>query len=226
MILAAGRGERMRPLTDHTPKPLLEAGGRALIEYQLEALAAAGVTELVINLSWLGEQLRARLGKGAPWGLLIHYLDEGPVALETGGGLLNALPLLGPEPFWVVNGDVYSDYPFAPRQLLPGQLGHLVLVPNPAHHPHGDFALEQGLLQATGEPRWTYSGIALLRPELFAGQAAGRFPLAPLLYAAAARGELGAEVYAGHWSDVGTPARLAELSRQLRDQPAAADPGC
>jgi MurNAc alpha-1-phosphate uridylyltransferase len=211
MILAAGRGERMRPLTDDRPKPLLEAGGQPLVEYPLRALAAAGVTTVVINLSWQGGMLREQLGDGSRFGLRIAWLDEGPVALETGGGILNALPLLGPEPFWVVNGDVWCDFAFPPRRLEPGTLGHLLLVPNPAHHPAGDFALREGLIRREGSPRHTYSGIALLAPALFAGREPGRFPLAPLLYAAADRGALKGELHEGAWSDIGTPERLEEL---------------
>lgn len=215
MILAAGRGERMRPLTDDRPKPLLEAGGRPLVEYPLRALAAAGVTTVVINLSWQGGKLREHLGDGSRFGLRIAWLDEGPVALETGGGILNALPLLGPEPFWVVNGDVWCDFAFPPRRLAPGTLGHLLLVPNPAHHPAGDFALGEGLVRRDGSPRHTYSGIALLSPALFAGSDPGRFPLAPLLYAAADRGALQGELHEGAWSDIGTPERLEELRGAL-----------
>lgn len=211
MILAAGRGERMRPLTDDRPKPLLEAGGQPLIDYPLRALAAAGVTTVVINLSWQGAKLREQLGDGSRYGLRIAWLDEGPAALETGGGILNALPLLGPEPFWVVNGDVWCDFAFPPRRLSPGALGHLLLVPNPAHHPAGDFALGEGLVRRDGSPRHTYSGIALLSPALFAGSGPGRFPLAPLLYAAADRGALQGELHEGAWSDIGTPERLEEL---------------
>ena len=216
MILAAGRGERMRPLTGDRPKPLLEAGGQALVEYPLRALAAAGITTVVINLSWQGAKLRQRIGDGSRYGLRIAWLDEGPVALETGGGLLNALPLLGPEPFWVVNGDVWCDFPFPPRRLSPGSLGHLLLVPNPAHHPAGDFALCDGLVRRDGTPRHTYSGIALLSPALFAGSQPGRFPLAPLLYAAADSGLLAGELYDGAWSDIGTPARLEALREALQ----------
>lgn len=216
MILAAGRGERMRPLTDDRPKPLLEAGGRSLIDYPLRALAAAGITTVVINLSWQGAKLREQLGDGSRHGLRIAWLDEGPVALETGGGILNALPLLGPEPFWVVNGDVWCDFAFPPRRLAPGSLGYLLLVPNPAHHPAGDFALDDGRVRREGSPRYTYSGIALLSPALFAGSQPGRFPLAPLLYAAADRGALQGELHEGAWSDIGTPERLEELRVALR----------
>jgi len=215
-ILAAGRGERMRPLTDHTPKPLLQVRGRPLIEHHLDALAAAGVREAVINLGWLGARIREHLGDGARHGLRIAYSDEGWPALETGGGIHRALPLLDDAPFVVVNGDVYSDYPLAAlvarAQALPAQdLAHLVLVPNPAHHPRGDFALAEGRLVEPAPPQYTFSGLSVLRPALFAGCAPGAFGVAPLLRAAAQRGQVGAELHRGLWSDVGTPERLAAL---------------
>lgn len=215
MILAAGRGERMRPLTDDCPKPLLQAGGRPLIEYPLFALSAAGVRKVVINLSWRGAQLREHLGDGSRFGLRIDYLDEGPVALETGGGLRNALPLLGAQPFWVVNGDVWCDFDFASRVLAQGTLGHLLLVRNPSHHPAGDFTLSGHRVGDGAVDRLTYSGIALLDPALLAGEVPGRFPLAPLLYRAAAAGQLSGELHGGYWSDVGTPARLEALRKRL-----------
>lgn len=215
MILAAGRGERMRPLTDHTPKPLLRAGGQMLIEYHLRALVAAGITEIVINHAHLGEQIEAALGDGRAYGALIRYSPEGS-ALETGGGIFRALPLLGAGPFLVVNGDVWSDYPFGRLPAAPAGLVHLVLVDNPPHHPKGDFALRDGrLVDADGLARLTFSGIGLYRPELFAGCRPGPFPLAPLLRAAIARGEATGEHYRGQWVDVGTPERLAELDRRL-----------
>jgi MurNAc alpha-1-phosphate uridylyltransferase len=210
MILAAGRGERMRPLTDHTPKPLLAVRGQPLIDYPLRALAAAGVTDVVINLSWLGDQIRAHVGDGARYGLAVAWSEEGYPPLETGGGIHRALPLLGAGPFWLVNADVYCDYGFGAR-LAPGRLAHLVLVPNPAHHPQGDFVLDGQDVRADGGPRLTYAGIAILHPALFAGCAPGRFPLAPLLRAAAARGQVSGELCSGAWSDVGTPERLAAL---------------
>ncbi len=215
IVLAAGRGERMRPLTDVTPKPLLQAGGRPLIEYHLLALADAGITEVVVNLSWLGAQLRDALGDGTRFGLAIRYSDEGPVALETGGGIFRALPWLGPEPFLVVNGDIYSDYALGGLRLAPGLLGQLVLVPNPEQHPRGDFHLAASGLIADGEPRHTYSGIAIFHPELFAGCTDGRFPLKPLLDRAIEAGRLGGELHDGLWTDVGTPARLAALDQRL-----------
>jgi len=219
MILAAGRGERMRPLTDHTPKPLLPAGGKPLIVWHIERLGAAGITELVINHAHLGKQIEAALGDGSRWNVAIAYSDEG-IALETAGGIANALPLLGDAPFLVVNGDVYCDYDFARLKAhgLGDDLAHLVLVPNPEHHPAGDFGLEQGLVQDGGEPRFTFSGIGLYRPELFAGIAPGTpAKLAPLLRAAMAQGRVSGELFTGRWLDIGTPQRLAELDAELSD---------
>jgi len=213
MILAAGRGERLRPLTDTVPKPLLEVRGKPLITWHLEALARAGVHNVVINLSWLGEQIRATLGDGSRWGMTIAYSDEGPVALETGGGIHHALPLLGSAPFLLVNGDVYTDYDLARLWLRSGELAHLVLVGNPSHHPQGDFLLQDGLVSEIGEPRHTYAGIGIYDPELFAGCRPGRFPLLPLLRKAMAERRLGGEIHAGAWTDVGTAARLADLNR-------------
>jgi MurNAc alpha-1-phosphate uridylyltransferase len=208
MLLAAGRGERLRPLTDHTPKPLLQAGGHTLAHWQLQRLAQAGVQEVVINTSWLGQQLPAALGDGSTWGLRIAYSPEPWPALETGGGIFNALPLLGDAPFLLVNGDVYTDIDYSTLTLQPGELARLVLVPNPAHHPQGDFELGGG--------RYTYSGVAVIDPRLFAGCSAGRFALAPLLFAARDAGQLGLQLHAGYWLDVGTPERLAQLDAYLR----------
>ncbi|QQS53883.1 MAG: nucleotidyltransferase family protein [Candidatus Competibacteraceae bacterium] len=217
MILAAGRGERMRPLTDHTPKPLLPIAGRPLVVHQLTALRAAGITELVINTGHLGAQLAAALGDGGAWGLRIVYSPEPPDALETGGGILRALPLLGPQPFLVVNGDLWTDYPFACLPAATVGLAHLVLVDNPPHHPGGDFALRvNGQVEEVGAARLTFSGISVLRPELFAGCAPGRFPLGPLLRWAMAEGQVTGEHYRGGWRDIGTPQRLAELDCELR----------
>ena len=215
MILAAGKGERLRPLTLHTPKPLLPVAGQPLIEYHLQALAAAGFDELVINHAWLGEQIVARLGDGSAWGLQIRYsAEEQP--LETGGGILRALPLLGDEPFLLVNGDVFSDFPFARLRRPLAGLAHLVLVDNPAHHPAGDFILNEGLARSEGPgQRLTYSGIGVLHPRLFDGCQAGAFKLAPLLRAAMREGLVSAEYYAGRWIDVGSPERLAEVEALL-----------
>jgi len=211
MILAAGRGERLRPLTDTLPKPLLPVRGRPLLEHHFAALARAGVSEVVINLGWLGERIRQHVGDGARFGVSVAYSEEGYPPLETGGGIHRALSLLGPEPFWLVNGDVFCDYVFEHRALAPGALAHLVLVPNPAHHPGGDFALAEGYVADAGQPRLTYAGLAILHPALFAGCEPGRFALAPLLRASAARRQVTGELYTGEWSDVGTPERLAAL---------------
>lgn len=211
MLLAAGRGERMRPLTDRVPKPLLSVRGKPLIVYHLEKLAGAGVQQVVINLAWLGEQIRAALGDGSRWGLRIIYSDEGAEALETGGGIQRALSWLGGEPFLVVNADVFTEFDFAALAIDPQALAHLVLVPNPEHVPNGDFALIDGRVRESGMPRVTYSGIGLFRAELFAGCTAGRFPLRPLLQRAIALDRLQGQLYSGPWSDVGTAERLAAL---------------
>jgi MurNAc alpha-1-phosphate uridylyltransferase len=216
MLLAAGRGERMRPLTDHTPKPLLEVAGKPLIAWHLQRLAQAGIRDVVINLSWLGESIAAALGDGSRHGVRIEYSREPWPALETGGGIRQALPLLGSEPFLLVNGDVYTDVDFTALKLAPNDLAQLVLVPNPGHHPRGDFWLQHGRIAATGEQRLTYSGIALLRPELLAAAEPGRFPLLPWLLKALEAGKLGGQRHDGLWIDVGTPERLAELDARLR----------
>ncbi|SNT02233.1 N-acetylmuramate alpha-1-phosphate uridylyltransferase MurU [Pseudomonas segetis] len=216
MILAAGKGERMRPLTLHTPKPLVRAAGVPLIEYHINALASAGFTELVINHAWLGQQIEDYLGDGSRFGVSICYSAEGE-PLETGGGIFKALPLLGDEPFLVVNGDVFTDYSFANlRQPLSG-LAHLVLVDNPAHHTQGDFSLQQGMVRdgADDQHCLTYSGIALLSPKLFAGCEPGAFKLAPLLREAMGRGLISGEHFSGHWIDVGTHERLADVEQLL-----------
>jgi MurNAc alpha-1-phosphate uridylyltransferase len=211
MVLAAGRGERMRPLTDQMPKPLLTVRGKPLIVYHLEKLSRLGVKHVVINLAWLGEQIRAALGDGGQWKLQIHYSDEGAEALETGGGIFQALPWLGPQPFLVVNADVFTDFDFGAMQIAPEALAQLVLVANPMHHPLGDFALISGCVQEQGDARWTYAGIGLYRPELFAGCSAGKFPLLPLLRRAIAARRLHGQVFEGAWSDVGSVERLAAL---------------
>jgi MurNAc alpha-1-phosphate uridylyltransferase len=215
MLLAAGRGERMRPLTDSLPKPLLSAGGHRLIDYPLHALARAGVDEVVINLSWHGGMIRDYVGDGRRYGLALQYSEEGPVPLETGGGIHRALGMLGADPFLLVNGDVWTDLPLASLRLSPGSLAELALVANPAHNPGGDFALNaQGRIVAQG-PRLTYSGIAILDPALFAGCVPGRFTLKPLLDRALAAGRLTGVPWSGHWLDIGTPERLAVLDRDL-----------
>jgi N-acetyl-alpha-D-muramate 1-phosphate uridylyltransferase len=220
MILAAGRGERMRPLTDTTPKPLLEAGGKPLIAWTLHALAGCGVSEVVINLAHLGEKIERALGDGAQWGVRIRYTHEPEGALETAGGIANALPLLGSAPFLLVNGDIYTDYPFASlvaRNLPPGTLAHLVLIDNPPHHPAGDFGLVEDRLSTEVSLRYTYSGIGVYDPGLFAGVARGqRCQLAPLLTPQIACGQVSGEHYRGQWFDIGTPERLSTLDRSLR----------
>jgi len=210
MLLAAGRGERLRPLTDHTPKPLLEVGGRALIEWQIARLVDAGIRDFVINLAHLGDRIAAHLGDGRRLGVRIAYSVEPPGALETGGGIRHALPLLGEAPFIAANADVWIELDFARLPALTQDLAHLVLVPNPAHNAQGDFALDGTRVRNDGEPRHTFSGVALYSPALFAAQAGGRFPLAPLLRQAAAEGRVGGRLHTGIWIDVGTPERLAE----------------
>ncbi|HUB88221.1 MAG TPA: nucleotidyltransferase family protein [Dyella sp.] len=225
LIFAAGLGERMRPLTNHTPKPLLRVRGKPLIAWHLEKLAAIDVRYVVINTSHLAEQFPETLGDGSQWGLRIRYAYEGPVPLETGGGMLNALPLLGPEPFVVISGDVWTDADFAALPVEPKGLVHLLMVDNPPHHPHGDFALdEQGKLHDVGDQRLTYSGIGVYRRELLNGwqavidqrhpvdEKSPRFKLAPLLRAAMQRGEASGSHHRGEWTDVGSPERLAALN--------------
>lgn len=231
MILAAGRGERMRPLTDHIPKPLLPVGGKPLIAWHLERLARAGLHEVVINHAHLGQQIEAALGDGKHWGLSIRYSPEPAGALETAGGIANALPLLGNEaPFLVINGDIFCDWDPARAvdALGPGRLAHLVLVPNPDQHPLGDFSLagsevgadpkaESGPAGTAGTAQArTFSGIGIYRPQLFAGIRCGQSaPLAPLLRAAMSEAKVSGELHEGRWVDVGTPRRLTELDAQL-----------
>jgi MurNAc alpha-1-phosphate uridylyltransferase len=215
MILAAGRGERMRPLTDHTPKPLLEAGGKPLIVHHIEHLASAGFREIVINHAHLGERIEAALGDGSFWGIRIRYSPEAR-ALETGGGIFKALPLLGPGPFLVVNGDIWTDLDFSRLHLREELLAHLVLVENPSHNPQGDFALVEHRVQSHGHPRYTFSGIGVYHPQLFRECTSGAFPLAPLLRRAMAPGQVSGELFGGIWSDVGTPERLQALDQMLK----------
>lgn len=220
MLLAAGRGERLRPLTDAVPKALVEAGGKPLIVWHLERLARAGIRDAVINISHLGERIVERLGDGARFGLRLHYSRERE-RLETAGGIANALELLGRAPFLLVNADVYCECDFA--RLMNIQLGdrlaHLVLVPNPSHRSKGDFSLADGRLGDAAAPRYTYAGVAVVAPKLVQSVNRGeKAPLAPLLYDAAARGLLGGEVYGGLWQDVGTMERLAELERFLNER--------
>jgi MurNAc alpha-1-phosphate uridylyltransferase len=214
MILAAGRGKRMRPLTDHTPKPLLAVGGKRLIEYHLEALRRAGMTDIVINHAHLGEQIETALGDGQTYGVRIQYSRE-ETALETGGGIFKALPLLGEAPFCVLNGDIWTDYPFMRLPKEPAGLAHLVLINNPDFHPQGDFVLADTLVLRGGGRRLTFSGIGVYRPALFAQCTPGVFPLAPLLHSAITQGSVSGEHYTGDWWDVGTPERLATLDARL-----------
>jgi MurNAc alpha-1-phosphate uridylyltransferase len=217
MILAAGRGERMRPLTDHTPKPLLTAGGKPLIAWHLERLAAAGFRDIVINHAHLGEQIEQTLGDGSAWGLRIAYSPEPPGALETAGGIAQALPLLGEVPFLVVNGDIWCDWDVNRARDLADQTAHLVMVANPAHHAGGDFSLDgDKVVLARSEQTLTYAGIAVFSPKFFAEVPQGTvMKLRPLLDAAIAAGTLTGERHDGRWVDVGTPQRLAELDREL-----------
>ena len=215
MILAAGRGERMRPLTDHTPKALLTAGGKRLIVYHIENLARAGVHEIIINHAHLGEHIEQALGDGEHYGIRIFYSPEREQVLETGGGIFNALHLLGAEPFIVVNADVWSDYPFAQLPAEPEGLAHLVLVDNPPHHPRGDFALHSGYVSGDDNVKLTFSGIGVYRPELFAACKPGKFPLAPLLRTAMEKRQVTGEHYSGTWLDIGTPERLQQLDERL-----------
>ncbi len=216
MILAAGRGERMRPLTDDLPKPLLQVGGKALIEHHLEALASAGVSEVVINLAWQGAKLRSALGSGERFGITLHYSDEGAAALETGGGIFKALPLLLPDPFLVINGDIWTDWRLQAGHVpATDDLAHLVLIPNPVHHPQGDFGLAGTRLVEASGAQFTFSGIGLYRKEFFAGCQPGAFPLLPLFRRAIRAGRISGEVYRGRWYDIGTPARLAALDAEL-----------
>jgi len=217
MLLAAGRGERLRPITDTVPKPLVAVAGKPLIVYHLEALAGAGIRDVVINLSWLGEKIRAALGDGSRYGVRISYSEEGPVPLETGGGIHRALPLLGPDPFLVVNADVWTDVDFSRVLTLEeGVEARLLLAPNPPHHPRGDFGLEGDFVVEREADRFTYTGLGVYRPELFAGCAPGRFPLLPLLKRAIAARRLRGEVYRGEWLDIGSPERLAWLDARER----------
>jgi len=232
LVFAAGLGERMRPLTDHTPKPLLQAGGKPLIAWHLEKLAALGIIDVVVNTSWLARRFPEMLGDGSRWGLRLHYSHEGPVPLETGGGMLHALPLLGDAPFLAVNGDIWTDYHFARLPREPRGDAHLVLIDNPQHHPQGDFALDaDGFLASDGASKLTFSGIGVYRPRFLAGwrdaigdvidntsgadETPPRFRLAPLLRAAMDRGAVTGERHAGRWTDVGTPQRLRELEDSL-----------
>lgn len=221
MILAAGLGIRMRPLTETTPKPLLRAGGRTLIEYHLMALQKAGIKDVIINYSRLGKQIEDYLTDGARYGLNICYSPEGENPLETGGGILRVLPFFNNAPFIVVNADIWTDYPYARLidQLNPQDLAYLVLVDNPEHHPAGDFVIEAGrIYNSPAEMRLTFSGIGVYHPDLFAECQSGSFPLAPLLRTAINSKRVGGELWRGTWFDIGTPTRLQDLQRILQHE--------
>jgi MurNAc alpha-1-phosphate uridylyltransferase len=215
MILAAGRGERMRPLSNTVPKPLLKAGGRALIEYVIAALKEGGVTQIVVNHAHLGKQIIDYLGNGSKFGVDIVYSDESQGALETGGGIRKALPLLGEEPFIVINSDIWTDFPVASLPKHLSGLAHLVLTDNPPHHPEGDFYLNDSLVNLEGGTRLTFTGIGLYSPRLFSRMAEQSFPLAPLLQKAIVQGLVTGQYYNGRWIDVGTPERLDALDKLL-----------
>jgi MurNAc alpha-1-phosphate uridylyltransferase len=215
MILAAGRGERLRPLTDTLPKPLVPIAGKPLIEYHLEALAAGGFREVVINQGHLGSLLPEALGDGQQWGINIHWSDEQPEALETGGGIFKALPLLGSTPFLVINGDVWTDYPFGRLRAVKCDWAHLVMVPNPAHNPTGDFALDGARIRENGDSRLTFSGIGVYNPRLFGSCEPGKFSVVPLLRAAMSNYLVTGERFTGAWDDIGTPERLDNLNQAV-----------
>ena len=225
MILAAGRGKRLRPLTDSIPKPMVKLNGKPLIEYHIEKLAALGVNEIVINHAWLGEVIEQGLGDGSRWGVQIHYSAEPPGGLETAGGIINALPLLGEQPFLVINGDVFCESDFSELYRVAERmqraenttvLAHLLLVPSPAHNQQGDFGVDhQGLALAQGN--YTFSGLSVLHPELFKGMEVAFLRLAPILRQAMQQNRVSATVERGFWSDVGTLERLQQTERQLQN---------
>lgn len=217
MILAAGRGERMRPLTDTAPKPLLAAGGKPLIQYHIESLKAAGVCDIVINLAWKGAMLREALGDGSRFGVHLHYTDEGDHALETGGGIFNALPLLGEQAFIVVSGDIWTDFPMTTlrTRLAAPDVAHFVMAPNPDFHPRGDFVLHEGRVREGEGLRYTYANIAILTREFFDQCQPGKFPLVPVMRRWIRENRVSGELYTGEWRNVGTPAQLNELNAYL-----------
>lgn len=215
LIFAAGRGERMRPLTDTTPKPLLKIAGKALIEYSIESLARAGFHEIVINLAYLGRQIQAYCGNGSRWGLNIIYSDEGDTALETAGGIIHALPLLGKEPFLAINSDILCDYPLANLRNKAVDGLHLVMIDNPAHHTGGDFHLHAaGYLATKGDPKLTFSGIGLYHPALFRDLPCAPLKLRPIIEKAISDHRATGEYFAGRWLDIGTPQRLAVIDAE------------
>lgn len=213
MILAAGRGERLRPLTDTLPKPLVEVRGKPLIEYHLENLARAGFQNVVINQGHLGDMLPQVLGDGSRWDIDIHWSDEQPEALETGGGIFQALPHLGPAPFLVINGDLWTDYPLARLRAVKCDWAHLVMVPNPPHNPNGDFSLEGARIRENGSRPLTFSGISVYHPRLFEGCVTGKFSVVPLLRSAMESQLVTGELFNGNWNDIGTLERL-EIAQQ------------
>lgn len=217
MLLAAGRGERMRPLTDETPKPLLPVSGKPLIVHLIDTLVADGFREFVINHAWHGAMIEKTLGDGSRFGASIAYSPEGGRALETGGGIRHALPLLGSDPFVAVNADIWTDFPFGNLPDALETLAHLVLVENPHHHPAGDFTLEGTRVGTGDDQRLTFSGIGVYRPELFSHLEDGRFPLAPILYQAIGEDQVSGQQFTGEWWDVGTPERLAQLEQRLNE---------
>jgi N-acetyl-alpha-D-muramate 1-phosphate uridylyltransferase len=218
MLLAAGRGERMRPFTDTRPKPLAELLGKPLIQHHVERLAAAGIERVVINLAWLGSQIRDVLGDGRRLGVELLYSDEGPTALETGGGIFKALPLLGADPFWVVSADLWTDFAFtnAEQRLAVADLAHLVMVENPVFNLQGDFSLHHGRISETEGQRLTYASLALFRPELFSGCQPGRYSVVPLLRAAIASNRVSGELFTDCWFNIGTTAQLHAVDAGLR----------
>ncbi len=218
MILAAGRGERMRPLTDSTPKPLLKAAGKSLIVHTIEQLVCAGLTDLVINHAYLGEQIETALGDGSQFGATIRYSPEGKNGLETAGGIIHALPMMKDAPFLVVNGDIATNFPFATLKNEPVDFAHLVLVPNPEHHKKGDFHIgSQQYLSMTGTQRFTFSGIGLYSPEFFKTAPKNSTKLAPLLRDAMRENRITGELFEGFWMDIGTPERLQSFEAFLRN---------
>jgi MurNAc alpha-1-phosphate uridylyltransferase len=215
MILAAGRGERLRPLTDSIPKPLVEVGGKPLIEHHIQALADAGFRQIVINQGHLGDMLPRVIGDGSHWNITIHWSDEQPEALETGGGIHKALPLLGSSPFLVVNGDIWTDYPFSRLRTIKCDWAHLVMIPNPPQHPAGDFSLHNARIRNEGENMLTFSGIGVYHPRLFDACTPGKFSVVPLLRSAMENHLVTGEEYRGGWADPGTPERLESLRKLL-----------
>ena len=213
MILAAGRGERLRPLTDTIPKPLVEVRGKPLIEHHIQALCEAGFREIIINQGHLGDMLPAAIGNGSKWGIAIHWSDEQPEALETGGGIHKALHLLGESPFLVVNGDIWTSYPFARLRAVKCDWAHLVMIPNPPQHPQGDFALLNARIRNEGESKLTFSGIGVYHPRLFDGCNAGKFSVVPLLRSAMENHLVTGEKFEGCWEDIGTLERLESIIR-------------